>query len=340
MTRRARAALCSLLLLAVPAWAGPLAVRAADGSEWRVNEDDATRLERRTADSKLDPRFGQGGLAEYTLGHSDAGTAALRVDAAGRPWVAGTSSASGTSGPVVMRFAADGKVDTAWGVGGRSSATPPGQRLVVVDLLPRRDGSVWLAGNALTAPAGQHAAVWRLKPDGSLDFKFGAGGLWQRAGRDRSNAVSLAEAPDGSLALGVELAEGNRTRREIYLLPSDGSAPQVGETSVSDDDDEDDDYLEWAGQGWRWESGDQVAGLSGLAGTPAPEASAAAGSEPSETGQAGFSPFGTASAAPVFEPPAEERPWGLILGGGGAVLALLALWGWRARAERATRPRG
>ena len=336
MSRRAGAALLSLLLLlgAGPAAAGPLVVRAPDGSDWRINEDDDTRLERHTPDGKLDARFGKGGWVGYTLGHADAGTAALRVEASGRIWLAGTSSASGTPGPVVMRLLPDGAADSAWGAGGRDSAAPPGQRLVVVDLLPMPDGSVWLAGNALASPGGQHAAVWRLKPDGSLDFKFGAGGLWQRPGRERSRAISLAEAPDGGVAFGLETAEGDKTLREIYLLPPGGAAPQAGERSVSDDDDEEDDYLEWSGSGWRWDSGDQVAGVSGLALAAAQPVADEAASGAADPGHGGFNPFGVASAPPPVEMPAEERPWGLMLGGAAAVLALLGLWGWRARSER------
>lgn len=350
MSRRACAALLllapSLLLLCpTPAGAGPLTVRAADGSTWHVNEDDETRLERRGADGKLDTRFGKGGLADYTLGHADAGTAAMRVDAAGRIWVAGTSSAQGTSGPVVMRFLPDGRPDPAWGVAGRSSATPPGQRLVVTDLLPLPDGSVWLAGNALASPAGQHAAIWRLKPDGSLDFKLGAGGIWQRPGRDRTEAISLAESPDGSVAFGLEGPEAGKTLREIYLLQAGDAAPQPGERSVSDDDDEDDDYLEWAGQAWRWGSGEQVVGVSGLAAAAAAAVEAAdpAGSDGSDAGKVALSPFGVASAPPPAELPPEERPWGLMLAGAAAVLGLLALWArraWNERGQKRDPPRG
>ena len=99
-----------------------------------------------------------------------------------------TVTGNGTAGPWIQRRQPDGQVDTRWAAGGRSTASPVGQRVNLVDLLPQADGSLWVCGNLYGSQGDSTAALWRLKPDGSLDYNFGVGGIWRRPGAEIGRA--------------------------------------------------------------------------------------------------------------------------------------------------------
>ena len=136
-------ALTALLAASASALAGPLAVRAPDNARWVVNDDDdPPLLERRQSNGALDTAFGRNGRVTLDFGGNDVNVNALRVDSAGRIWLAGTTTSGAVSGPMLQRLQANGQADFTWGVGSRSTAAPAGQRLMVVDMLPQPDGKI------------------------------------------------------------------------------------------------------------------------------------------------------------------------------------------------------
>jgi hypothetical protein len=323
--------------LAAVALAGPQVVRGPDGTRWRLNDDDDPPiLERRAASGAFDPAFGRNGRQPLDFGGLDAGVAALRVDAALRVWIAATTSAGGTSTPMVQRLLPNGQPDTRWGVAGRSTATPAGQRLMVVDLLPQPDGSAWVTGNLFGPQGESDVGLWHLKPDGALDYGFGMGGLWKRPGGERSRALSLAEGVDGTVALGLERLSGPRPGREVVLVRPGNRTPELAPSppgAQTGDDEEDEVYLAWGGQSWVWRPGAQTANLSGLAIKSFAAAPAPAPSVPGEAGHIALNPFAqeTPVAASAVPPaPAEEWPWAWLIGGLGGLGLLLFVW-WRGR---------
>ena len=319
-----------LLAASATALAGPLAVRGPDGTRWVINDDDDPALiERHAPSGALDPTFGRNGRATLDFGGTDVNVDTLRVDTTGRVWLAGTTTGSGISSPMVQRLQANGTPDTAWGVGGRSSATPAGQRLMVVDMLPQADGSAWLTGNLIGPQGESEAGLWRLRPDGALDYGFGFGGVWKRPGGERSRALSLAAGPEGTIALGLEVL-GRTAHREIFIAaPKDQPRldPRPG-GRTNDDDDE--PFLTWIGIGFAWRPGPQVAELAGL---PVLAANARAASWPgsaSEAGHTALNPFSdptpAASAPSAPEAAGEDLPWGWMLAGAAALVALAFFW--------------
>jgi hypothetical protein len=330
-----------LALMASAAMAGPLAVRSPDGSRWRINDDDEPQLlERYLANGTLDPGFGRNGRLPLDFGGADATVAALRVDSAGRIWVAATTTGSGTSSPMVLRLQPEGVPDVRWGAGGRSIAMPAGQRLVVVDLLPQADGSAWVAGNVYGPRGENEAGLWRLKADGALDYAFGPGGLWRRPGGERSRALSLAEGGDDTVALGVDVLGSRPPSREVHLVKTDSRTPERAPGTFrpgndeEEDEDEDEVYLLRSGLAWVWRTGPQTAEISGR--PAAMVAAAAPASVPASSGDAGhiaLNPFSEATAASAISPavaPADELPWGWIGGGLAGLVLLLGAW-WRGR---------
>lgn len=329
----ARAALLLLAAWSGLALAGPLAVRSEDGTQWRINDDDDPALvERRSTTGKLDPGFGRAGRVELGFGGADVMVAALRVDASNRLWIAATTVGGGMSSPVVLRLQADGLPDSSWGPAGRSIAAPAGQRLVVADLMPQADGSCWVAGNLIGSQGEQTAALWRIKPDGSLDHGFGTGGVWRRPGGDASRSLSLSEGPDGSMGLGLEVLAGRQPGREIHLVARDARQPVSGPFQPARDDDDDEAFVAWDGASWQWRDGPQTAERSGLPSGLVTAATAPAG-PPSEAGHTALNPFSegrAASAAAAAEPAApDEPPWAWLLAG--VALLMGAFVWWRGR---------
>jgi uncharacterized delta-60 repeat protein len=114
---------------------------------------------------RLDPGFGDhgvaGGRAAVTRGLAEAGT----VDGHGRAVVAVRGA--------VIRFRADGSVDRSFGRSGRVT-------LPVGSPADRGVRAVTTAGNGSVVVATERSAggtaLWRLRPDGSLDSAFGSGG--------------------------------------------------------------------------------------------------------------------------------------------------------------------
>ncbi|HEV8689540.1 MAG TPA: hypothetical protein VGQ91_04525 [Ideonella sp.] len=329
MAQRALA-LAALLAAGASALAGPLAVRGPDNTRWVVNDDDDPALiERRLPNGALDPAFGRAGRATLDFGGTDVNVNALRVDTSGRIWVAGTTSGSGMSSAMVQRLQANGQADFNFAVGGRSSATPVGQRLMVVDMLPQADGSAWVAGNLIGPQGESDAGLWRLRPDGALDYGFGFGGVWKRPGGERSRALSLAAGPDGMIAFGVE-ALGRHAHREIYLVaPKDQPRLDPRPSGLTNDDD-DEPFLVWIGIGFSWRQGPQTAELSGLPVLAANTRAASMPFAPSEAGHTALNPFTdpapAASAPPAPEALGDSLPWGWLLGGVAALLALAFFW--------------
>lgn len=327
-----RIVLSLLLAACTAAAAGPLTVRGTDGTRWRINdEDEPIHVERNLANGALDTRFGRNGRQPLDFGGKDVDITALRVDTAGRIWLAGTTLSGGVSSSLVQRLRPDGALDAAWAVGGRSTAAPAGQRLMVEDMLPVADGSVWLAGNLIGSQGGNDAGLWRLTPDGGLDYGFGVSGVWRRPGVERSRARSLAAGPNGSIALGVELLVTREGAMEIYELQASQKQPLLAPGNHMMQEDDDEAFVLWTGRGWAWRPGPQVAELTGLpmlaAGTPAATATPAVASDAGHTALNPFAQADQAASAPALpDAPIDELPWGWLLAGLVGAGAMLFFW--------------
>jgi hypothetical protein len=323
---RAAAVLALLALAGAAAQAGSLTVRDAGGA-WTVTEDpqaDANDflLKHLVDGTAPDPRFGRLGQTAFTLGADNDPPASVRVDAAHRTWMVGASLAGNQPQPVIARFRADGNADLHWGVQGKVQITPAGIALKPNDLLPLADGSVLVAGE-VTGVATSRAVVFHLAADGSLDRRFGSGGVWQRPdAADASAATSLAASADGLAAVAVSV-RGAHPSAELWSLTD--VAPAVLQRQPMDDvGDGEDLRVEWVADHWVLASGGGPTGIvqpALLANRPPPAAGASA---PGDPGEGGFSPFTAEPAsAPEAAPAADGLPWNWI-GTGVALLAALA----------------
>jgi len=306
----ARTAALLLLLAADAASCASLNARDAAGNQWRAVSDPADGaqgylLEHLGPEGLPDPRFGRGGRRQLAISATDDAPSALRVDARGRPWITGASISGGQPQAVILRFLADGQPDLQWGVQGKIQLSPSGLAVKPNDLLPLSDGSVLVAGVAANLEP-VRAVVFHLQADGSLDYRFGTAGTWQRAGASEgSTATSLAVGDGGAIAVCVA-ARGEPAAAEIWSVS--GNAPKlVRQQPLDRDSDGEDLRVAWAGNRWVFASGDGMT-FAGKEGTLDPVAMvanlgrAAAASAPPDPGQGGFSPFAEEPSAPPSAP--------------------------------------
>ena len=138
-------------------------------------------LARFNADGSLDAGFGSGGQVTTDLigGSADeevAGSVAIQPD--GKIIVVGYTSISGRPATVdrnrfdfaLVRYNADGSLDSSFGSGGKVTAGVIGRAFAVA---LQRDGKIVVAGDP---PLTQDFALARYNTDGSLDSGFGIGG--------------------------------------------------------------------------------------------------------------------------------------------------------------------
>jgi hypothetical protein len=308
---RAAAALAFLAVASAPAHAGSMTVRDAD-STWTVNEDpqaDANDflLKHLVNGTLADEHFGHDGQTAFTLGTSNDPPASVRVDATHRTWMVGASLAGNQPQPVIARFAADGNADLRWGVQGKLQLTPAGVPVKPNDLLPLADGSVLVAGE-ITGDATPRAVVFHLNADGSLDRRFGSGGLWQRAGEgDASTATSLAASADGTVAVAVAV-RGAKPGAELWSV-SDAAPAVIQRKPLADTSDGEDLRVEWLTDRWVLSNdGGPTTVVPAALLTNRPQAPGAA-SGAGDPGEGGFSPFAVEAASAPAAANDDGLPW-------------------------------
>lgn len=172
-------------------------------------------LVRYERDGSLDAGFGSGGKVLTRVGPQGNDAAnAVAIDPLGRIIVAGSSD-QGASGLdiVVLRYRADGSLDTSFGNGGQVTLDFAGDTDRAWAVLVQRDGRIVVGGEANlgSATSGVDFALARLNADGSLDAGFGSGGklttpMKSGSGTDvvRALAVQTVNGQDLLLAAGGE----------------------------------------------------------------------------------------------------------------------------------------
>lgn len=174
---------------------------------------------RYAADGRLDPTYGENGFARWDSNDEFAPVVAerLAVDAAGRVYVA---LAQGTepSRTVVLRFAASGALDPAFGADGVTIPNCPGLNTdqAFPHLLLDPAGRPVIASRA-----GGTSYLLRLREDGTLDPAFGTDGCARYPSLDSSQIGLFSRLP------GYELV--GRDAQGIWTLRVDASGtPDAG----------------------------------------------------------------------------------------------------------------
>ncbi len=156
-------------------------------------------------DGTLDTSFGSNGKVVTQVGTRGNDSAqAIAVQADGKIVVAGASDQGSTGLDfAVLRYRADGSLDTAFGNAGKVVADFAGDTDRAWALLVQADGKIVVGGeaNTGTAATGVNFALLRLNADGSTDGSFGQQGKV-------ITAVGANTATDAVHGLAIEAVQG------------------------------------------------------------------------------------------------------------------------------------
>jgi uncharacterized delta-60 repeat protein len=165
-------------------------------------------LVRYNADGTLDPAFGDGGKVlaavdqQPSISRNDtAHAAALAPD--GKIVVGGVTGIYPTDFGL-MRFNADGSIDTSFGTAGRVT-TDFGAADTIQGVAVLADGKILAAGYGGTEGGNEHEdfALAQYTVDGSLDPSFGQGGkVLTDVSTNRDEAAAIVVRPNGKIVVG------------------------------------------------------------------------------------------------------------------------------------------
>src|SRR3990172_5309546 len=198
-------------------------------------------LARYNPDGSLDTSFGDGGLVSTAIGAEDDIGYAMALQDDGKIVMSGYSWAGSLAFTdnvfAVVRYNADGSLDTSFGTGGKVS-TPigthgnpggPGSSTVVL----QDDGKIVVAGQALNGGDIDFALV-RYNTDGSLDTTFdGDGILMIKLGPGEDIPLDLVKQADGSIVAVGSTQTGTGLGIGLVIIGTEGD--DVLEGGVGDD---------------------------------------------------------------------------------------------------------
>jgi uncharacterized delta-60 repeat protein len=164
--------------------------------------DNNSTLVRYNPDGTLDSHFGTEGRIPPHAGMG-IGISALAIQEDGKIVVTGVVYTSmGSNDFAVARYKPDGRLDPAFGTGGRVTTDLSGDYDIPFALAIQKDGKIVVAGAAVS-----DFALVRYNPNGSLDSGFEVGGKVITPMRS-IGARALALQPDGKIIV-VGIAEGS-----------------------------------------------------------------------------------------------------------------------------------
>ncbi|MEH2590705.1 beta strand repeat-containing protein [Bradyrhizobium sp. AZCC 1721] len=174
---------------------------------------------RYNADGSLDTDFGEDGRVTTDFGHTNDVGQSVAVQADGRIVVAGISQGD----IAVVRYNADGSLDTSFGDGGRVTTSIAAGNDVGSSVTIQADGRILVAGSSFNG-ANTDFAIVRYNTDGSLDTSFGDGGkLTTQIGAGSDEGYSVKLQPDGRILLAGYSSNGVNADFALVRYNTDGS---------------------------------------------------------------------------------------------------------------------
>jgi uncharacterized delta-60 repeat protein len=184
------------------------------------------------ANGTADSTFGNGGVVTTHGGTSD-GFDGVTIQGDGKIVVSGTEYHALD----LLRYNADGSLDSTFGTGGTVSVPlPDGGAHHGGGVVVQADGKI-IAGGNLPDGAPNNAQFFgalRVNPDGSVDTGYGNGGWAMAQIGPGAQEYAMALEPDGRLVLaGYAVPNSPAGPTELLLVRFLGSAPQVGSFTAS-----------------------------------------------------------------------------------------------------------
>src|SRR5437660_960419 len=166
---------------------------------WDASQS-AFGLARYNTNGSLDSTFGTGGTVSTPIGIDTYGASALVLQSDGKLVAAGDAWKDTVDADfAVIRYTANGSLDTAFGTGGKVTTSFGSQEDDAYALVVQPDGKLVAAGVVFNGVRWDFALA-RYNTNGSLDTTFGTGGKVVTAiGTDGDGASALVLQPDGKL---------------------------------------------------------------------------------------------------------------------------------------------
>ncbi|MFN9436542.1 MAG: delta-60 repeat domain-containing protein, partial [Planctomycetota bacterium] len=189
----------------------------------KTGTTDVFALMRCNADGTLDTSFGIDGKLTTDIGPSHETGQSVTIQSDGKIVVAGLSSVGSTDDFALVRYNANGSLDTSFGTGGKvttaiGTVTDQGRS---VTLQP--DGKIVVGGWATIGGTNDFALV-RYNNDGSLDISFGTDGKVTTAiGTSGDRGASVSLQPDGKIVVAGYAYNGSNNDFALVRYNADGS---------------------------------------------------------------------------------------------------------------------
>ena len=180
-------------------------------------------LARYNADGSLDTSFGTGGIVTTDIGANTDQAWSVTVQADGKIVVGGNALIGGTSDLALVRYNANGTLDTSFGAGGIVTTAIDTGTDVAYSVTVQSDGRIVVGGYALIGGTDDFALV-RYNADGSLDTSFGTGGIVTTdIGTDADVGYSVAVQADGKIVIGGAAVIDSNAVFAVVRYDADGS---------------------------------------------------------------------------------------------------------------------
>ncbi|MFO0455309.1 MAG: Ig-like domain-containing protein, partial [Planctomycetota bacterium] len=180
-------------------------------------------LVRYNPDGSLDSSFGTGGKVTTAIGTGMDIGQSVTLQPDGKIVVGGGSLMGSNLDFALVRYNADGSLDTTFGTGGKvttalSASVDQGNSVTI-----QSDGKIVVGGTALIGSTEGFALV-RYNADGSLDNSFGAGGkVTTTIGSGWAKGLSVTLQSDGRLVVGGIATSGGTRDFALVRYNADGS---------------------------------------------------------------------------------------------------------------------
>lgn len=167
-----------------------------------------------------DNSFGSGGIVTTKIGSGDDVANALAIQSDGKIVIAGNSNNGVKTDFALVRYNADGSLDTSFGTGGKVITAIGTYRESANSVAIQPDGKIVVGGSTFLFVGLSYFAVVRYNPDGSLDSTFNSDGKATAGfGPDYyDEGYSLLLQPDGKILMIGVAATGSTTFDDFGLI--------------------------------------------------------------------------------------------------------------------------
>jgi uncharacterized delta-60 repeat protein len=190
-------------------------------------------------DGSLDAGFGVDGTVTTDFQGGADGAYDIVIQPDGAIVVGGLASVVGGADFAVVRYTADGALDTTFGIDGKVTTNIAGQTDLGYAMALQTDGKIVLAGGvANSGGTDPDVGLVRYAADGTLDTGFGVGGIVRIVTDNISDeAAGVAVQPDGKIVIaGLSRALGDTYRFLLMRLDGGGVLdPGFGGTGIVTD---------------------------------------------------------------------------------------------------------